>query len=68
MGSYDLGPSIFVGAIVVVTVALVIGMAVGNASPMVLNACAQVLQALARGLLWTLSQRTDPNQKGPRAS
>jgi hypothetical protein len=47
--------SIFVGAIVVVTVALVIGMAVGNASPMVLNACAQVLQALARGLLWTLS-------------
>ena len=67
MSSYDL-PSIFVGAIVVVAVTLVVAMTLGSASPMVLNACAQVLQALAKGLLWAISQRTDPNQKDPRRS
>lgn len=68
MSSPDLGPSSFVGAIVVVSVALVVAMTTGHAPLMVLNACAQVLQALALGLVWTISQRTKPNQKGPRAS
>jgi hypothetical protein len=67
VSSYDL-PSIFVGTIVVVAVTLVVAMTLGSGSPMVLIACAQVLQALAKGLLWAISQRTDPDRKDPHAS
>lgn len=68
MSSYDLGPSIFVGAIVAITVAFVVAMTLDRTSPIVLITCAQVLQALAKGLLWAISQRSDPNQNGPRRS
>jgi hypothetical protein len=65
MSSQYLAPSIFAGAIVVICVALVVSMTLGHAPLIILNAYAHVLQALAKGLLWAINQRTDPDHKGP---
>ena len=73
MSTTDLGPIIFVGAMIVVAIVLVIAVT-GNAAPSVLAACAQALQALSRGLLWALGQHNEPDQgnddnpRDPRSS
>jgi hypothetical protein len=63
MGSFDLGPSIFVAAIIIVTVALVIAITVGHASPMALNACAQVSRPWPRGCYGASASEPTPTRK-----
>jgi hypothetical protein len=59
----DLGPYVFLGAIIAIAAAALAMAATGHAPPVILSAFAQTLQAMSRGLLWALHQRNDPNDR-----
>jgi hypothetical protein len=63
----DLGPYVFVAAIIVIAAAALVAVATGQA-PVVLSAFAQTLQALSRGLLWALQQRSGGDDKDSPSS
>jgi hypothetical protein len=63
----DLGPYVFLAAILAIAAAALVAAATGQ-TPLVLSAFAQALQALSRGLLWALQQRNDPDDKDAHSS
>jgi hypothetical protein len=64
----DLGPYVFLAAIVAIAAVALAMAATGHAPPVILSAFAQALQALSRGLLWALHQRNGLDDRDPHSS